>query len=504
MRRTLCCILGLVFCLAAPAMAQDPGTVVPSWDVAGHGVDIRSVATEDGRAAMETTFPIGGGRSGFGRALSRLAHTVGVGGFTLTARTFAADDAAGDLVELRVYLRDLMESMPARDASLELSGSLLTAQRTGDLRVHGGDLREAEWVAHVPLADFVDALSESRLNGVFEGRQFVIERNQLAALRQLVLDVAPAGSVLARAPASSAAAPPVAATGGGLDADLLSRHGLVITDRPATDLRRDAVAWLVRQSEGEAGPFVLQWVLGMWETGEADWTPMAEVGDTLYLPGEEGVLRAVVTGRAAVEEETQGSLCRSDRFEAQGWLFDVAPLDGPLPVTSGWGLRTPVVAVPASEIRRFAGLEFVEGQPDYEVLQARAFRAIEGDWAAAMRAARGEGGRGFDDPRPTAELIQAWGVRVLRIQGTEGERLLAAVTLHDNTHYRHPPTSLLYLIGPDGKVLERARHWGLPGALLRAPGSSADVLVYGQELVGWPDGSFYFFEREPGEPGGCS
>jgi hypothetical protein len=497
----------VTFFLTAPAAAQDPAAVVPDWQPGDHGVEIRMLPGEGGRTAFETSYPIGGGRSGLGRALSRIANTVGLGGIALTARTATDNGMPDSHVELRVYLKDLYENMPASTSDLQLESYHLRLQRDGDLRIHSGDLREADYIGRLPLHDFVRLLNEPRVDGLFEGREIRIERNQLAALRDLVLRVASPGTALAPVQADDL---PSVLPGEFVSAGLLARHGLHVTGRAAEGSDRDAVGWLIDLGEGEPGPFLIQPVIGLGttRTEHDDWTPFAAVEDTVYLAAHDGLRRAVITGRASVEETGPGSLCRSERFHAEGWLYDIRALDGPLPRLTGWGQHSPALAVPVSEVRRFAssrleGFELFSDQPGFEALQARAFAAMGETWGAAMRAARGDGGEHFENPLPTDELLTPSNIRVLRVQGEDGEVLFASVSLYESNHYRVPSTYWLYVIGADGTVLQAEKNQGLPVSVAREPQGRADLLIYHEGVARW-SGVGYRFPTRVIEYDGCT
>lgn len=194
--------------------------------MAGHGNNIESTDLGNGTRFHQVRRAIGGGRGGFGRALSRLANTAGVGGFALTVRTEAGETGPVDDVTLSIYLKDLYESMPSgRHASLDLGeGLIVTLQRDGEVRQYGGDLREADYRAVLPISEYLGVVARSRVDGSFEDRAFRIEGKQLDTLRDVLLRVAAAGSPLNPAPpnvitaAEHAVVPaPDAATAGAAD-----------------------------------------------------------------------------------------------------------------------------------------------------------------------------------------------------------------------------------------------------------------------------------------------
>jgi hypothetical protein len=507
---SICILLTLAIAAASPATAQEADALVPAWQVGDHGVEIRTLPGQADRTALEASFPIGGGRSGFGRALSRLANTVGVGGFSLAVRTATNQGMPDGQVQLRIYLKDLVESMPGDVGDLQLGDMRVRLQRDGAERVYSGELREADYSGHMPIEDFVRLLGEERIDGVFEGRQFLIENNQLAALRDLVLRVAPAGTSLVSTPAAVAHGPAGETTAGHSDDGFLAQHGLHETGRSVGAVDRTSVAWLVDVGAGAPGPFLLQPVLGRWavDDGRADWAPFAAVGDTVYLAGDRGVQRAVITDRRSVEETNPGSLCRSAQFTAQGWLYDVATVDGPLPRQAGWATFSPALSVPVAEMRRLTterreGYQQISEQPGYEALQQRAFAAIRGHWEPAMRAARGEGGDRFENPRPTRELLVPETVQVLSVQGAGGEILLASVSLHETDHYMVPSTYFLYVIEAGGRVVQTEQGRHLPRAVARTPAGGADLLIYDVGIARWTGAGFSFPTREF-EYSGCT
>jgi hypothetical protein len=166
--------------------------------VAGHGTGIETTDLGNATLAHQARISIGGGRSGIGRALSRVANTAGVGGFALTVRTEAVAGAPAGHVQFTVYLKDLSESMPgSRSPTLDLGeGVSVALQRKGEIRTYGGNLREADYTGMLPIADYLGVVARSRVDGSFEGRSFRIETKQLDALRELLLRVAAAGSPL--------------------------------------------------------------------------------------------------------------------------------------------------------------------------------------------------------------------------------------------------------------------------------------------------------------------
>jgi hypothetical protein len=490
MRSTLCLVAVLAI-TPGPAAPQEPAAeVVPAWEIGRHSYEIVAMA-DDNFMTHTVRFPIGGGRTGIGRFMSRAANAAGLGGFAMEvmARRRASPDEPGSDVRLSIWLKDLPEQMPK---TLPITPLIFAAEAPGEdgpgaslsgpYDIPSGErMVEVTFQGPMRLDEFIRLVSRNRIDGTFDGRTFRIEGAELQALRALVLRVAAPGEIvdsrllatplqdrMTVAERHSAKEPLTDELLGAMMAERLPEP------RGRLALNRSALGEVVLTALDPASTsqtFVVLQNVRKDEQATAveqhDWRPMAAAGDTLWIVRGAGAPTGAVVQRRYRVKDQQGGC--SPSIKTTGWVYEVdVAIGGDMPL---------------NELGRYA----VAGKPA-AMRQVEAARAAEANIPSSVWDEAAKDARELNERSRLSRADMMDNATVRTLKGAGAEYRFVHVELSGGGNYSLPETRV-YIVNSAGKIVDRMKVYlgGEPMiAVEGARGSEALVLSTG--LVEFRDG----------------